>query len=330
MRKGVSLLIACAAIIVARVVAEPGTITLRYAHMNSQDSIAAKQSVFFAERVERYSGGSLTVEIYPDSQLGSLKDQLEEVSSGVIAFHHNTAGAIGSLFEDYAVLDTPYIYRSVQHLLKVVDPASPVMEKLKEGLLKKTGLRVLYSFYFGSRELSCDRLIRTPADLKGLKIRSIPFPIYETAIEGLGAIATPIDWSLTPTALDAKVVDGQDNPVDIVLSSKLYESQPYLMLTDHIMAAESVLVNDSIWRGLSSRQRDAITRAASEASAYATSLMLAQEADEIAALKAKGMKIIGPKEGLEREAFRASTRKLVDERFGPKWKEYYRLIDDIK
>jgi TRAP-type transport system periplasmic protein len=301
-------------------------LTLRYAHMNTADSIPGLQAAYFAEKVREYSSDSVTVEVYPDSRLGSLQEQAEEVSSGVIAFHHNTAGGIGSLYEDFAVLDTPYVYRDVSHLLKVVDPSSAVMAKLGAGLLKRKGVRVLYAFYFGARELSCDRPIKKPQDLAGLKVRSIPFPIYQAAVEGLGAIATPIDWAQTPTALAAKVVNGQENPVNILLSSKLYESQPYLMLTDHMRAADFVVVNEAVWQGLSQARRSAISRAAAAASAYATKLTLEREASDLAELKRRGMKVIGSAEGLDIQAFRSRTERIVSERFGAKWEEYYRLI----
>jgi TRAP-type transport system periplasmic protein len=325
------LALACALLLAAAASAwAEDRVTLRYAHMNRADSIPGLQASYFADRVRDYSGGSIVVEVYPDSRLGSLQAQAEEVSSGVIAFHHNTAGGIGSLFEDFAVLDTPYIYRDVNHLLKVVDPSSSVMAKLSSGLFKAKGLRILYTFYFGARELSCDRPIRKPEDLAGIRIRSIPFPIYQTAVEGLGGIATPIDWAQTPTALAAKVVQGQENPVDIVLSSMLYESQPYLMLTNHILAADIVVVNDAILQRLTKAQRAAVSRAAAEASSYATRLTLEAESRELGQLRALGMKVIGPSEGLNVEAFKKRTRALVMGRFGAKWSEYFSLIEGTK
>lgn len=307
-----------------------GRLTLRYAHMNSAQSIPGRQAAFFAERVREYSGGSVVIEVYPDSQLGSLQAQAEEVSSGVIAFHHNTAAGIGYLYKDFAVLDTPYAYRDVAHLLAVADPSSKLMSKLGGGLLKEKGLRVLYTFYFGARELSCDRPIRRPEDLAAVKIRSIPFPLYKVAVEGLGGLPMPIDWAQTPTALAAKVVSGQENPVNIVLDSKLYESQPYLMLTNHILAADIVVVNESIWQKLSKARRAVVARAAAEASAYATKATLDSERSDLAELKRLGMKVIGPAEGLDIDAFRARTKKLIGQSFGLEWREYYSLIDQTK
>lgn len=305
-------------------------IVLRYSHPNAPTSIAGMQADFLAKKVKEYTKGAVTIEVYPSSKLGTLQEQATLVSSGAIALHHNTAAGIGSLYEDFAVLDTPYLYKDVDSLMKVTNPNSSVMTKLNDGLLKKSGVRVLYTFYFGARDLTADRPIYKPTDLKGLKIRSIPFPIYSVAVEGMGATPMPIDWSQTITALQTKVVNGQENPVNTILSSKLYESQGYLMLTHHILGAEVVVVNNSVWNKLSKENQAAISKAAAETSAYATKLTEDGEASDTKALKDKGMKVIGAAEGLDLAAFKKSVNALVSERFGAKWADYYKLIADIQ
>jgi TRAP-type C4-dicarboxylate transport system substrate-binding protein len=132
-------------------------LTSRYSHPNAPTSIAGQQANLFAKKVAEYNGGSITVEVYPSSQLGSLREQAEQVSAGVVAFNHNTAAAMGTHFEDFAVLDTPFMYKDVNHLLKVADPNSGGMKKQNEGLLKKSKVRVHYTFYFGTRQLTAGR-----------------------------------------------------------------------------------------------------------------------------------------------------------------------------
>jgi tripartite ATP-independent transporter DctP family solute receptor len=305
-------------------------LTLRYSHPNAPTSIAGQQADLFAKKVAEYSGGSITVEVYPSSQLGSLQEQAEQVSAGVVAFNHNTAAAMGTLFEDFAVLDTPFMYKDVSHLLKVADPNSGVMKKLNEGLLKKSKVRVLYTFYFGTRQLTADRPIKKPDDLKGLKIRSVPFPIYSTAVEGMGATPTPIDWAETVTSLKTKVVNGQENPVNTIASAKLWEVQSNLMMTNHIIGAEIVVVNDAIWQKLTPAQQSIIQKAAADASAFGTKTTLAQEATDLKTLKDNGMKIITAADGLDIAAFKARVDKLVNEKFGAKWVDYYTLIKATK
>jgi len=305
-------------------------ITLRYAHMNAPTSVAGQNATMFADLVKEKTNGQVIVEVYPSSQLGTLQEMAEQVSSGVVAFHHNTMAGIGSLYEDFAALDTPFLYRDVDHLMKVTDPTSPIMQKLNEELIKKRKVRVLYSFYFGSRELTCDRAVYKPEDLNGVKIRSIPFPIYITAVEGLGAVSTPVDWAEVPTALATGAVNGQENPFNVIYSNKLYEIQSHMMLTNHIMGAEAVVVNENVLKKLPEEIQAQIMEAAKEMSAKATQMTLDLEAQDLQNLKDAGMTVIGPEEGLDIEAFRENTQKLVNERFGEKYGELYEMIKAIQ
>ncbi|WP_246248870.1 TRAP transporter substrate-binding protein DctP [Chelativorans alearense] len=125
--------------------------TLRYGHNNEPASIAGAQADWFAEAVGKHSGGDIAVEVFPSSQLGKLQELAEAVSLGTIAFSHNTAGGIGSLYEPFAALDTPYLYRDVDHLMKVMDVDSPVMQELNQGLIEAANVRVIYAHYFGRR-----------------------------------------------------------------------------------------------------------------------------------------------------------------------------------
>ena len=181
------------------------TVTLRYAHMNAPSSIAGQQAALLAKAIEEKTKGAVKVNVFPSSQLGTLQEQAEAVSSGTVQLHHNTMAGIGSLYEPFGALDTPFMYKDVQHLMRVADPNSPVMKKLGEGLLKARGVRVFYTFYFGTRQLTADRQVLAPKDLQGVKIRAIPFPIYMAAVEGMGAVATPVDWAEVPSALATKV-----------------------------------------------------------------------------------------------------------------------------
>jgi TRAP-type C4-dicarboxylate transport system substrate-binding protein len=241
-----------------------------------------------------------------------------------------TAGGIGSLHEPFGALDTPYLYRDVEHLLKVTDVNGPVMKRLNEGLVKAAGVRVLYAYYFGTRQLTANKLIRQPSDLSGQKIRAIPFPIYMSAVQGLGAVPVPVDWSEVPTALATGQVAGQENPVNVVLSSKLYERQSHMMLTGHIMNAQIIVINEKAWQALSAAQREQITRAANDVRRKASDMVKNQEADELAKLKELKMNVIGPAEGLQVDAFRASVNKLVQEKFGAKFGELYREIAAVQ
>ena len=306
------------------------TIEMRYGHMNPPTSAAGMQAQWLAEAIAKNSSGQIKVTVYPSSQLGKLQELAEAVSTGTIALSHNTAAGIGSLHEPFAALDTPYLYRNVDHLMKVVDVNSPVMKKLNEGLVGAAGVRVLYAYYFGTRQLTANKAVFQPSDLAGQKIRAIPFPIYMTAVQGLGAVPVPVDWSEVPTALATGVVNGQENPSNVVLSSKLYEAQSHMMLTGHVMNAQVIVINEKVWQGLSAAQRDAVSKAAQEVRTRATDMVQKQESEEVAKLRELKMKVIGPAEGLKVDAFKASVGKLVQEKFAAKYGDLYKEIAAVK
>jgi tripartite ATP-independent transporter DctP family solute receptor len=316
----------CAVAAITLAIPAAQAVELRYGHMNPPTSAAGIQAQMLADAIAKNSNGQVTVKVYPSSQLGKLQELAEAVSTGSIALSHNTAAGIGSLYEPFAALDTPYLYRDYDHLMKVVDVNSPVMKKLNEGLIKAAGVRVLYAYYFGTRHLTTNKPVLQPADLGGAKIRAIPFPIYMTAVEGLGAVPIPVDWSEVPTALATGVVAGQENPVNVVLSSKLYEAQSHLMLTGHVMNAQIIVINERVWRGFAPAQREAITAAAKDVQKRASEMVRQQENEELAKLKELKMTVIGPEQGLKLDAFRASVGKLVQAKFAAKYGDLYKDV----
>lgn len=320
---------ATASILMAPHIARAASLTLKYGHNNEPASVAGAQADWFAEAVAKNSGGDIEVQVFPASQLGKLQELAESVSLGNIAFSHNTAGGIGSLYAPFAALDTPYLYRDIDHLMKVMDVDSPVMQELNKGLIKAANVRVIYAHYFGRRNLTCNKAVYSPADLAGVKIRAVPFPIYTTAVEGMGAVPIPIDWSEVPTALATGIASGQENPVNVVLNVKLYEVQSHLMLTGHMSNAEVVVMNEDVWQGMTDGQKQSITKSAAEIRDRATMAIADNEAKDTAALKAKGMVVIGAGEGLKLDEFRASVQKLVNERFGEKYGDLYAKIKAI-
>ena len=310
---------------------EAKTYKLRYGHMNAPSAVTGVQANMLADLVAKKTNGAVKIQVFPSSQLGKLQELAEQVQTGVIALSHNTMAAIGSLYEPLSAMDTPFLYRDVDHLMKAADTqSSPVMKKLNERMIKARGVRLLYTFYFGTRHLTCDRAIQKPADLNKVKIRAIPFPIYMTAVEGLGAVATPVDWSEVPTALATGIVNGQENPVDVIYNNKLFDLQSHLMLTGHIMAAQCVVINEKVWQGFSPTIQKQIMEAAQEVSKKATQMTLDREADNLAKIKKAGMTVIGPGEGLQVDLFRKRTQALVAERFQKKYGDLYYEIKEIK
>lgn len=306
-------------------------LVLRYAHMNPASSPNGLQAKYFADKIFEKSGGAIKIEVYPASQLGSISEMAEAVSMGSIAMHHNTYGGLQPLLNDLGLFDTPYLYRDVDHLLKATDPdTSPALKELNQKLIDTRGVRILYSFYFGTRELTANFPVYSPKDLSGKKIRAIPSPIYLAAVEGMGAVAIPIDWAEVPIALSTGVADGQENPVSTLVTSNIYEVQKYAMMTDHIMGSEPVVINEKVWKSLSDEHRKIFTEVARETRDWASNYVRDSEAKDVQTLKDKGMIIITEADGLKVNEFRSSVNKVVRERFGAAWGKYYDMIAAIK
>jgi TRAP-type C4-dicarboxylate transport system substrate-binding protein len=207
---------------------------------------------------------------------------------------------------------------------------SPVMKKLNDGLIKAAGVRVLYAYYFGTRQLTANKAVLQPGDLSGQKIRAIPFPIYMATVQGLGAVPVPVDWSEVPMALASGQVAGQENPVNVVLSSKLYEQQSHLMQTGHIMNAQLIVMNEKVWQGLTPAQRTEVAKVAADVRDRATKMVQGQEAEETEKLKSLKMTVIGTQNGLKLDAFKTSVNKVVQEKFGAKFGDLYKEIAAVK
>ena len=306
------------------------TTKMRYGHMNAPGSVAGEQAQMFADLLAERTNGAMKMTVYPSSQLGKLQEQAEGVSMGSITMSHNTAAGIGSLYAPFAALDTPYLYRNVDHLMKVVDVDSPVMKALNEGLIKAAGTRVLYAFYFGTRQLTANKAFHSPESLAGTKIRAIPFPIYMSTVAGLGAIPVPVNFSELPTALATGVVSGQENPIETIYASKIYEVQSHIMLTGHIMGAEIVVINNKFWESLDAKSRDIMAAVANEVRVKATKMELQAEKEDLEIMKKAGVTVIGEAEGLKLAAFKASVRKVVQERLADKYGDLYKMIEAIK
>jgi len=306
-------------------------LTLRYAHMNPPNSPNGLQAQYFADKIAEKTKGAIKIMVYPSSQLGSITEMAEAVSMGTVALHHNTYGGLQPLLEELGLFDTPFLYRDVNHLLAATDPVtSPVLKELNAKLIATRNVRILYSFYFGTRDLTCNKPIYSPKDLAGKKIRAIPSPIYLAAVEGMGAVAVPIDWAEVPVALSTGVADGQENPVSTLVTSKLYEIQKYVMQTPPIMGSEPVVINEKVWQGLSDENKKIFQDVAAETSKWASDFVRNSEDKDLQTLKDKGMKVIGPAEGLKVDEFRAAVNAVVAKRFGAKWGKYYDMIAAIK
>jgi len=197
------------------------------------------------------------------------------------------------VFKPADVLNIPYVFPSPTVAWDVLD--GPFGRELADACVKKTGLRILAYGETGIRNFTNNnREIRSPADMKGLKFRVQPVPLYLEMVKALGGEPTPIAWSELPNALATGVVDGQENPVGVVYNNKLHKLQKYMVLDGHVYGADFILINDEFFQMLSEKDQAIIKRAARVAGCMGRAIQQFTTAEGVTQVAAEGMNVYTP------------------------------------
>jgi tripartite ATP-independent transporter DctP family solute receptor len=269
-----------------------------------------------AELVDERSNGELKVEVFGDGQLGTEQESVEGVQFGTIDMFMGSTGSVGRFLPKLEAFAHPYVWRDLDHMLAVV--RGEIGDELTEELVTGTGIRIVdMGWLFGRRHLTTRQTeVMTPDDMAGLKIRVQPTEIYLATIEAMGGNPTPMDFKEVYTSLQTGVIDGQENPINVIATRALYEVQDYMMLTGHITQNQTIVINDQVFQSLAPELQEILVNATRDAGDYQNGLLEQQEAEQLELIKANGMQIVEP----DVEAFREATAD-VHEQFDAAWGE---------
>lgn len=240
-----------------------------------------------ARLASEYSDGSITIDVFPASQLGNERDLIEGVGLGTVDMALSATGPLMGFDRVAGVLDMPYVFRDLEHARAALDGevGDFVFKSLETHRLKG-----LAWFENGFRDISNSKHeIRAPEDLKGIKLRTLENPIHIAYFRKLGAIPTPMAFGELYTSLEKKVVDGQENPIPAITTSQFYEVQKYVSRTNHVYSGVPVIMNLNKYNKLSDDQKDALDRASQEASAYMRKQLDELEEESLNILKDHGV-----------------------------------------
>ena len=248
--------------------------------------------VFFAERVQEKSSGTLRVDIHPNEQLGTERECIELLQIGVLGITKVSASVLEGFVSSYAVLSLPYIFRDEEHRFAVLD--GDIGQRLfLSG--ESVGLRGLAYYDAGSRSFyTKDRLVEHPTDLKGLKIRTQESTLAMGTIRLLGGSATPIAWGELYTSLQQGVVDGAENNPPSFYLSRHYEVCRYYSLDEHTSTPDVLLIATSLWRSLSSGEQRILRESAMESTGLQRQLWQKATEEALEGVKAAGVEILRP------------------------------------
>jgi tripartite ATP-independent periplasmic transporter solute receptor, DctP family len=297
---------------------------IKLAHVvNEKDSfhLAAEK---FKALTEKYTNGSVTVTIFPNAKLGDERTLLERMKMGIVDAGIITNGPIINFVPRFGAIDLPFLFRNPDHAYKVLD--GPIGDKLFADM-EKQGWKGLAWAERGFRNLTnSKKAVNTPDDVKGLKIRVMQNPVYVDSFKALGANAVPMAWTEALTALQQGTVDGQENPLNVIVAFKLNESQKYMAITRHAYAPAPIIMSMVTWKKLNAGQHKAVLKAAQEAAVYERAFNNASEKLWVAELEGKGMKVTTP----DLKPFLAAVKPVYDA-YTPKFgKDFIAAIQNTK
>lgn len=296
-------------------------IRLSHGMPEALDSGQHAWGLVFKEAVESGSGGKLEVRILGNNAAGNERQQLERVQNGINQMLLVSEITQPFFFKPALVLGMPFLFSSSQVAWHVLDGSFG--QRYAEEFRKAAGVRVLGHIESGFRSLfNGKQAVRSPDDLKGMKIRTGENAVHMAMIKGLGANPTPISWTEVYTALQQKVVDGMENPPGLFFSMKFHEQQKHLTLNKHLYSVHTAMVNEKFFQGLSPEQRQLIVSSAHLATTIGRSQAFLLERAAIDNLKKQGIQVYVPT-AAEFEQFkklgRPPAEALVRKEIGNDW-----------
>jgi len=283
------------AIVAAGVLALTGSLaqaqdkTFKLALQNPKGHPLVTGAEKFAELVAAKSGGKIKVSVFPGGTLGGDAQTVSASQGGTIEFVLLNSGILASQVKDFEVYDFPFMFANAKEADTVVD--GPFGQKLHAKLAEK-GLVGLAYFELGFRNLTnSKRPISTVDDIAGLKLRVIPNAINVDWVKALGANPTPLAFPELYAALEQKAVDGQENPLSVIVANKFNEVQKYLAITNHQYNPQAVIISKKTWDALSADEKKILADAAQEAALYQRKVNREVMSAALASLKKKGMQV---------------------------------------
>jgi TRAP-type transport system periplasmic protein len=282
------------------------TVEMKLGHFAADTHPGNLASKMFADAVFKRTNGQIKITIYPNNALGSPPEVLEQNILGAVDMSLPTQGQLGKYSKKFNCVMLPFVFDNYTQADKVLD--GPFL-KWAVADLDKAGLVFLSNWEWGFRNLTNSiRPVNDPEDVKGLKVRTPPELPTQAAMEALGAIVATINFNELQMALKQGTVDGQENPIAVIYSNKLYESQKYLAMTGHNYNTMVHVISKKVWDKLTSQQKAIVKEESQKAGDWMRKTVRDAEADQIKQLQGFGMQVTYP----DKAKFKAMMKPAYD------------------
>ncbi|MCR5083939.1 MAG: TRAP transporter substrate-binding protein DctP [Succinivibrionaceae bacterium] len=314
---------ACLAMLLA--IALPATaLELRLGHSMQVGSAQHLALEAMAQQVERESQGSMTIRIFPEGKLGTEREMVGLAMDGSLDLVKINGSLAASLAPAYGVMSLPYLFRSRAHVQAFIDSDLP-----GKYLLNATaghGIIGLSLIGLGTRNLYLRKPASSPADLKGLTLRTTESAVMMRFVSLLGANPTPLPFSDVASALDNGTIDGAENAICPYLEMGHYRSAPYYLIDSHTRTPDVIFVSEQVWQDLTKDQRDLLISGAKVARAAELRLTLEHSKKCLARAAELGVTI----RQVDEEAFRSAARPLLEKaRLDPETRDLVAAIEAL-
>jgi tripartite ATP-independent transporter DctP family solute receptor len=260
------------------------------------------------DQIEKLAGTDFKVELYANGQLGDQRAMVQQVSRGSLHFANIASGVLASLgYPELGIVDMPFLFKSRAHFDATMNRNEPYITALLDNVAKETGIRVISLHPYGFRDMTTKATpVRSPADMQGLRMRTMEVVPHQKMMLALGATPVPIPYLELYTSLQTGVVDGQENPPSNILLQRFYQVQGNMTQTHHVMTVGAVITNEAWWQSLADEQRKAIIAADAEASLAHDGIGAVQDLLGVQKIRDEGVAVYTPTPA-EMEEFRAAT-----------------------
>jgi tripartite ATP-independent transporter DctP family solute receptor len=244
----------------------------------------------FAREVEKRTNGRYKVQTFYSGSLGGERESIEAVQLGTQELTFTSSGPVPNFVPETKILDIPFLFRDKAHARAVLD--GPIGAELL-GKFDSKGMKAIAWGENGVRHMTnSKRPVKAPEDLKGLKLRTMENPVHVQAYKGLGIVTTPMAFPEVFTALQQGTVDGQENPLSVIMAAKFDQVQKHLSLTSHVYSPCVLLMNKAAWDKLSAADKQAFMEAGKEAVKANRARVDEDDAKGVAELRSKGMQVV--------------------------------------
>lgn len=277
---------------------------LKWAHVYETSEPYHKEAVWAGEEIKKRTNGRYEIQVFPASQLGNENQINEALGLGTVDLIYTGVAFAGSIHKPLSISNAPFILRDYDHWKAYRD--SKLFRDIAKGYEDKTKHKVVGLNYYGQRHLTANREITKPEDMKGMKLRVPPAPLFLMFTKSVGANATPIAFAEVYLALQSKTVDGQENPLPTILAKKFYEVQSHIMLTGHITESLVSIVGSHVWAKLDDADKKVVNDVLIEAAAKVSDQIRASELKLAEEFRKLGKTVVE----VDREAFRKAAVPL--------------------